>query len=227
VFDNPPQLLVSLPRNDAALAEAALAGGADALKVHLNVEHRASGTVFGSLADERPALEEILGLGAPVGVVIGGLGAFSRDEMSSAVAMGFAFVDCYLSHAPAWYIDAAYPAIAVVAVGVDDPLERVVGLSRLGIGAVEASLTPPDEYGTPLRLHRVADYARLAAMTELPVIVPSQHAIDPDDVPALLRAGVGAVLLGAVVTGSKAAPMQATVGAFRAAIDTAKAIETP
>lgn len=219
MFDRQLKLMVSLPRNDAALAEAALAGGADALKVHINVEHRASGTVFGPLAEERPALEKVLGLGAPVGLVVGGAGAFSRDEMTAAVAMGFAFVDCYLSHAPAWYVEAARPAVPVVALGVTDPLERATSLARLGIGAVEASLTPPEEYHTPLRLHRVADYARLAACTELPVIVPTQHRITPDDVPVLVRTGVAALLLGAVVTGTEPDSLRAAVGDFRAAID--------
>ena len=42
-------LIASLPRNDPELARAALAGGADVLKVHLNVTHNASGVRFGSL----------------------------------------------------------------------------------------------------------------------------------------------------------------------------------
>jgi hypothetical protein len=41
-------LIASLPKNDPALAKAAAAGGADMLKIHLNVEHAASGTKFGS-----------------------------------------------------------------------------------------------------------------------------------------------------------------------------------
>lgn len=43
------QLFVSLPANDIKLAEAALASGADGLKVHINVGHRASGNRFGTL----------------------------------------------------------------------------------------------------------------------------------------------------------------------------------
>ena len=35
-------LVVSLPSNDLELAKAALEGGADAVKVHCNVWHRAS-----------------------------------------------------------------------------------------------------------------------------------------------------------------------------------------
>ena len=41
-------LLVSLTRNDPHLARIALENGADAIKVHLNCAHFASGTNFGS-----------------------------------------------------------------------------------------------------------------------------------------------------------------------------------
>ena len=42
-----PALAVSLPLNDIALAKAAEEAGADALKIHINVHHDASGTHFG------------------------------------------------------------------------------------------------------------------------------------------------------------------------------------
>lgn len=45
----PLSLVVSLPENDIALARAAMEEGADALKVHYNVGHRASGNHFGPL----------------------------------------------------------------------------------------------------------------------------------------------------------------------------------
>ena len=45
-------LIMSLPYNDPALCRAAFEAGADVVKVHINVEHRASGTHFGRLAEE-------------------------------------------------------------------------------------------------------------------------------------------------------------------------------
>jgi hypothetical protein len=71
--ERPPVLIASLPRNDPALAQAALEGGADVIKFHIHLQHRASQTVTGSLAEERPALEQILRLSAghPVGIVPG------------------------------------------------------------------------------------------------------------------------------------------------------------
>ena len=47
---NKMTLIVSLPENSLELALAAVEGGADALKVHCGVKHKASGVEFGSLA---------------------------------------------------------------------------------------------------------------------------------------------------------------------------------
>ena len=67
-------LIMSLPYNDPALCRAAFEAGADVVKVHINVEHRASGTHFGRLAEEREALEEMLSHRAgPMGLVLGGI----------------------------------------------------------------------------------------------------------------------------------------------------------
>lgn len=221
LFSSQPSLWVSLPRNDAALARAAADGGADGVKTHVNVAHRASDTEFRSVAEERDALAAVLDVGLPTGLVIGGEGSVSRAEIDAAQSMGFAFFDVYLHHAPAWYVDACKPLPAVAAVGTGSPLAQAGVMARLGYAAVEASLTPPEEYHTPLRADRVADYARLAELTSLPVVIPSQHALTTDDVPALLAAGASVLLIGAVVTGTTPDQLRQVTAAFRAAIDTA------
>ena len=220
LFGSAPQLWVSLPRNDADLARAAAAAGADGVKTHINVAHRASGTGFGSVTTERAALSSVLEVGLPTGLVVGGEGAVTRAEIDTARSMGFAFFDVYLHHAPAWYVDACAPVPAVAALGADAPLDQARAMATLGFAAVEASFTPPEQYHTPLYADRVADYARLAACTPLPVVIPSQHALTPDDVPALLAAGVSALLIGAVVTGTTPNQLRQVTAAFRAAIDT-------
>jgi len=77
-----PLLIVSLPRNDVTLAVAAKESGAHVLKVHVNVRHLASGTVFGSLPEERPQLEKILALGLPTGLVPGEEQMIAPEEIS-------------------------------------------------------------------------------------------------------------------------------------------------
>ena len=219
LFRDRPSLMVSLARNDPALGAAAAEAGADALKTHVNVGHRASGNRFGSVAEERAGLEGVLALGLPTGLVVGGAGEIRREEMAVAAAMGFSFFDAYLHHAPAWYVQACGSVAPVVALSAEDTLDRVRALEGLGFAAVEASLAAPEDYGTPLPAHRLADYARLADLTPLPVIVPSQHALTPDDVPALISAGIAALLLGVVVTGSEPSDVATSVRTFRKAID--------
>lgn len=60
--DNRFSVIAALPRNDLALAEAALEGGAQAVKVHCNVWHRASGNTFGTFAENRTFLRELIAL---------------------------------------------------------------------------------------------------------------------------------------------------------------------
>ena len=58
-------VITSLPRNELKLAEAALKGGAEAIKVHCNVYHRASGQVFGSYSENRGFLKSLIALCGP------------------------------------------------------------------------------------------------------------------------------------------------------------------
>jgi len=51
------------------------------------------------------------------------------------------------------------------------------------------------------------------------VIVPSQHALTPQDVPALAQAGAAALLIGVVVTGDTPEQVGEVTAGFRAAID--------
>ena len=97
--------LASLPRNDVEMARAALRGGAGGLKVHINVEHFASGTRFGPLVEERDAIARIVeaarAVGASVGVVPGTRANFaSPEDFAELRAIGVDYFDAYPSTAP-------------------------------------------------------------------------------------------------------------------------------
>lgn len=65
-------LIASIPQNNYELAKAAWEAGADAIKVHINIWHRASGNSFGSLEENREVFEKILkDSPVPVGIVAG------------------------------------------------------------------------------------------------------------------------------------------------------------
>jgi len=213
-------LLVSLPANDPELARAAVAGGAHALKVHMNVDHRASGTHFGTLAEERPALEQIRQAAGslPVGLVAGGSATVPASEIAGAMDLGFRTFSMYAHHMPAaWF--GIEGAAFMLAPGYSYTLDEIAALGRLPIALLEASVIQPDGYGQPLTALDLAWYRGIADRVRQPVVVPSQRRLVPEDVPALASAGVRAVMIGAVVTGHTADTIYAATAAFRQAVE--------
>ena len=211
-------LLVSLPQNDPELAKAALRGGAKGLKVHLNVEHFASGTRFGSLEEERESLAEICRIArehkANVGVVPGANGVFaSPDDFEELAKIGIDYFDAYPADAPAWVFDQKHLDIMLAAFhGYDG--EEFEEFQELGMTLCEASILPHEEYGKPLTALDLARYASLVNWLDVPVIIPSQKKIEPRDVAALQKTGASGLLIGAIVTGREADSIEEAVRAF-------------
>ena len=217
----PWTLLVSLPRNDVELARAALRGGAQGLKVHLNVEHFASGTRFGSWEEERETMAQIVQLareqGASVGVVPGANGAFaSPDDFRGLEQIGVDYFDAYPFDCPAWALEQTDLSVMMAAFHGYD-LAEFAGLESLGMTLCEASILGHDDYGKALTAHDVGRYAALVKSLNVPVIVPSQPKIEPHDVPALRKSGARGLLIGAIVTGREAESIEAATRSFAGA----------
>lgn len=224
------QLIVSLPCNELSLARAAADAGADALKVHMNVSHHASGTIFGGYRSEAPVIREIISsVDIPVGLMPGADPASlpTRAELESLAADGLDFVDIYTHHMPLWFIDLPLKLIVALA-AFDGFVEPVFYMTHLYTSAeqganrihmCEASIFPPEEYGKPFTYH---DYRRLRILQEYvdaPLLVPTQKAITPEDARWLMRTGTGGLMIGAVVTGDSAGSIAAATARYRAAID--------
>lgn len=209
-------LIVSLPRNDPALARAAIDGGADLLKVHVNVHHRASGTDFGALAEEMPHLQTILDLGTPTGLVPGEEEMVSQEEVP--LLARFAFLDAYLTHLPLYLYAAGVPIVP--AIPHDYPPEGLPFLRRLPGEWAEAALVAPDGYGRPPTAGDLIALERAGALSGRRLIVPTQRRIHPDDLPRYFElSSVWAVMIGAIVTGVGAAGIEKTTAAFRQGLD--------
>ena len=219
--ENDWTLLVSLPRNDIELARAALRGGAQGLKVHINVEHFASGTRFGSWQEERDILAQIVELardeGASVGVVPGAAGNFaSPDDFRGLAGIGVDYFDAYPADCPAWALAQTDLDVMMAAFHGYD-LSEFAGMQALGMTLCEASILGHDDYGKPLSAGDVAAYAALVKSLDVPVIVPSQKKIEPQDVAALRKSGARGLLIGAIVTGREADSIEAAARAFSGA----------
>lgn len=218
--ENKLSLIVSLPENNPSLASAAIRAGADAIKMHVNVQHRASGNSFYATDAYREQFLEIREeFEGPIGIVPGGsFEDLIESELDQLIELGFNYYSIYAHHMPSWMLSL-------------DQLEKTFAISNgysslfignvkhLGITAVEASIIPGEEYGTPLTFKDVLAYSSLVQKSDVPVLVPSQRNLKPSDILSLSKAGVKAVMLGAIVIGHTEESIEIAVSAFRNAID--------
>jgi hypothetical protein len=219
-----PALIASLPTNSPDLARAAADGGADALKVHLHVRHEASDTQFGDLATERKNLDAILAIGLPTGVVPGA-GDYlpTPEEMHELAAMGLDFFDLYAHDMPAWLVgfEGLTRAIAIDYSWQPDDLAQFAGL---GFDLLEAAVVPHEGYGRPLNAADLAAYRKIRQATAMPIIVPTQRAIRPDEAALLTSViGVNAIMIGVIVAGREPEGFRVATALFAKALAAAYA----
>ncbi len=219
VLDERFILLVSIPRNELALARAAAEAGADAIKVHLNCEHFASGTRFGSWPEEKAVIAEIRkALDIPLGIVTGAEDLPGPEDLAEIRAAGFDFWDLFAHHTPPGYLD--WPEMGrMVAVDPTWTPEFVGDLVGLGVQVIESSIIPRTHYRTRLTAADLARYAALVRAAGVPVVVPTQKAVQPEEVGYLHRVGARGLAIGAVVTGHEVEGLRRAVASFRQAID--------
>ncbi len=217
-------LIVSLPLNDRNLASAAADSGADMLKVHINAEHRASGTVFGRWQDERDAITGIIeSVQIPVGIMPGAETVATHQEWKDIEQAGISFFDIYAHHMPIWMWNLnvkKMPAISEV-IPAHLLLALCAGAAREGGEAdyLEASIVSAADYGKPLTALDLANYRFIADALDIPVIVPTQKKIETGDLESLKHAGIGGLMIGAIVTGITRDEMAEACSQFRKAID--------
>lgn len=213
-------MIISLPANDAALAQAALEEGADGLKVHVNVGHRASDTQFGPLSQYEQVFRHIRELcKGPLGVVPAGSPEdVEREEIAKLGSLDFDFYSIYAHHLPSFMLqEEGWDRTFAINDSYD--LSMIADLQDFGFTALEASIVPGAEYGSLLTMADLLKYRYLARRAGIPVVVPSQRKLIADDLQPLQEAGVRAVLLGAIVTGRSEQQLRRTVSEFRNAID--------
>lgn len=215
-------LVMSLPANELGMAEAAWNAGADVVKIHINVHHHASGHQFLSFEEEYPTIREMLKIAKdPMGIVLGGDPKSAQRDYDKAEKAGFDFLSLYGQNATGEILrkKGMEKMIAPDYTWKDGEIE---GLSKAGADILEASVMNPASYGAPFTAYDAALYAHIVSLTNLPVVVPTQHAIEPEDVCVLRKIGVSAVMIGAIVTGRDEKGIYNTVKKFRNAIDRMK-----
>lgn len=217
---NKPALIMSLPGNDPALARAAAEAGADVIKVHMNVQHRASGLRFGTFEEEKEVLKEIKAIAGhlPIGIVAGNCVEDVERDCLSANRLGYDFVSLYAAATPLSVLE--YPDMKkMIALAPGYSLEDVRLLSKIGADVLEASVMQPETYGRRLTAKELLEYASITEHSLLPVVIPTQRAIRPEEVRILSEIGISGIMIGAVVTGKTEETIRRSVSEFRSAID--------
>lgn len=212
-------LIVSLPANDMKLAEAAWDNGADVVKVHMNVEHRASGTRFGSFDEEKTFFNKLIETKrGTVGIVAGGNIESVVRDYTKAVELGFDFISLYAHHMPARFLNDARIK-HMLAADYTYSLDKIKFLAKTSADIFEMSVIEPEGYGKPLNADDISRYGLICNSICKPVVLPTQRNILPEEIGMLKETGISGIMIGAIVTGKDENSLAKSVLNFRNAID--------
>lgn len=213
-------VVASLPANNYDLARAAWEAGADAVKVHINVWHRASGNTFGTLEENREVFERILrDCPVPVGIVAGEDAYTAEANVEEIIKMGFDFISLYGHHTPA-SLSVRKDIANFFAVNYEYTYDEINFISSSPfVDIMELSICRPETYGERLNGRDLARYRYIASNSKAPCVVPTQHKAIASDVKGLYMTGVKGVMLGAISFGKDAHTISETIKAFRKEID--------
>lgn len=206
------QILVSLPKNDIKLAEAAIRAGVDGVKVHLNAHHRASGTNFGDFQSEKPFLQELGKFPVRKFVMAGQEKVPTPAEMNELAELGFEGFNLYLKHSVPHLFQSPLRPILALEHGYGD--QDIQNICKNPNAWIEASIVDPSDYGKPLSIDDLKNYTDIVRKSQRTVIVPSQKKIETTDLSKLRETGVEALLIGVIVTGATAESIYESVSRF-------------
>lgn len=213
-------LIASIPINSYDLAKEAWEAGADAIKVHINVWHRASNNTFGSLQENKEVLTRILeDSPVPVGIVIGEDTFVAERQVEEVIKMGFDFISLYAHHTPA--------SLAIndkisnfIAVNSTYSFDDIMQVANAGIADfLEMSICQPESYGQRLNGLDLAHYKAISEASPIPTVLPTQHVVFPSDIKILYECKISAIMVGAITMGKELHTISETLKAFRSAID--------
>lgn len=213
-------LVASIPANNYDFAKAAWEAGCDAVKVHINVWHRASGNTFGTLEENKEVFERILkDCPVPVGIVVGEDAFTAEDQIEKVKAMGFDFISLYGHHTPA-SLSVRKDIANFFAVNYEYPYDEINFISSSPfVDIMELSICRPETYGERLNGRDLCRYRYIAQNSKAPCVVPTQHVVYPSDIPGLYMTGVKGIMVGAISMGKTIESISATLKKFRAEID--------
>lgn len=212
-------IIVALPMNSVEMAVAAEKNGADAIKTHIRMTHRASKVEFGTLEQEGSKLKEIIeAVTVPVGIVPGATLDVSTEDIKALVDMKFDFYDMFVTFIrPQLYEVDGISIMGAVDSSFD--FDTIESLSRKPIQMMELAIIPSTGYGEPLSVVDLTRYRQAISRMNVPAVIPSQRTLTPNDVPYLYEVGARALLIGVLSTGTDKEELARQTAAFRNAVD--------
>ena len=210
---NKMTIIVSLPENRVELAQAAIAGGADALQLDLKLGE------FKEFEEEQQYLEEIVNdSSVPVGISAGWEKHLKKMQMHKILGMGFDFLNIgieYLSPS----VLAVDKVSKILTLNSRYALDDVVQLSQSKFEAMDAAIIPTSGWGKDLVVGDLQNYISIVLSAGIPVIIPTQRLIRPSEVAIIADTGARGILVTPVVTGSSPKHIKQNVQEFRVAVD--------
>lgn len=195
-------LIVSLPKNSLDYAKAAWENGANAIKVHINANHFASGTKFEDFNSEWESIELILrNSPIPVGIVLGDNQTDIIRDFKYVLQENFSFVSVYYDHATTEIL-AQDSLFKTVAIRQNISPQDYKSLEEMGIEALELSILDHSDYGEYLTVRDIMMYKTIIKHSNIPTILPTQRKIRVEDIEVLKGIGIRSLMIGVVVTGN-------------------------
>lgn len=215
VTKNKMPIVVSLPKNDIDMAKAAISAGADAIKMHINVEHRASGNTFYDTDYYKDVFLEVRELyEGPLGIVLGdNINNINKVDLKRLKEIGFTYFSVYEKDITSNLL-LQNDLEKTVAVNNEFNINHVNVLNQFDMSVIELSIVDPQKYGQPLSLEDLTLYAEFRKKTNLPLMIPSQKKMVPEDLDIIHALGIESVMLGAMTVGTTVDSIYETVKEF-------------
>ncbi|MEA3492839.1 MAG: hypothetical protein U9R38_00465 [Candidatus Margulisiibacteriota bacterium] len=211
--ENKMTLMVALPKNDKAMAEAAIAGGVDALQLHINTSY------FKTFYEEKDDLVKIVKDSViPVGIVPGQEVHADEDEMEEIKKLGFDFFNIDANIVPPFMVKLKGIS-RVLALNSKYTLDTLMQSLVKKPEAIDAAIVPAAGKGKHLIVGDLQHYISVVLSAGVPVIVPTQRQIRPSEVAIISDTGAKGLMLTSIVTGDTPSKVEKTVREFRAAVD--------
>lgn len=213
-------LMAVIPRNEPALAVAAVQGGADAVALRIcGAATDLLGETRDLAAEEQPIKETIAAVGnsAIIGLIIGSNGHVSREDLDKIDHLGVDFVAAYPHLTPASFLELAEVGRLAILDQQGGQLAR--GINDLPIDSALVRIGRPSDSPPEMTVLDVALCRAAADAIHRPIVAFPSWTPVPADLEVLRDAGVEGMALVGPRPDASAQTIQETVRSFRTKVE--------